>query len=264
MRILILMSLCFTLISCEIKDSVFDTEIKTPKLWNQKFMVPSYNLGGGDVAKFAIISDSHQNYSDLREVIRNINNSDAQFAVHTGDFTDFGSGDEYELFIEYIKELKIPLYVVPGNHDLTAGGLKLYNRAFGQQNRSVVTDFGKLIFFNDNKLETKFTDFNFLTTEIGSANNARPVFVFHHQNPYNDKTYSAADNAVYTAALQSHPQVVVFHGHLHRFFTQTQNTIPFFQINRSEGGKWGYVQVDNSNIRVYYCTGKNCALESTL
>lgn len=254
----------FSLTSCSLKDSVFDSKVHTVKLWNQKFTVPSYNMAGGDIARFAVITDSHQNYADLRSVIRNINNSGAQFVIHTGDFTNFGSGDEYELFMEFIKELKIPLYVVPGNHDLTTHGRKLYQDVFGPENRAVVTDFGKLIFWNNNRMEIKTVDYTFLDTEVTSADNAKPVFLFHHQDPFNALPFTAADNVRYTSIVQSHPQVIVIHGHLHRFFTQTVAGIPYFQINRTESGKWGLIEVNNSNVRVYYCHEKICSLESTL
>ncbi len=256
---------CFYLTSCDIKDSIFDTEVRmTSTLWNQKFSVPTYNLVGGDIARFAVLADSHQNYADLKSTLRHINNSGAQFAIHTGDFTNFGSGDEYELFMEYIKDLKIPLYVVPGNHDLTTHGRKIYQTAFGPENRSIITDFGKLIFWNNNRLETKIVDYSFLSSEMTSADNTKPVFLFHHQDPFNNLPFTPADNALYTSILQIHPQVIVIHGHLHRFSKQTVSGIPIFQISRTEGDNWGLVEVDNSNIRIYYCREKNCSLESTL
>lgn len=259
-----LVSFALLLASCSIKDSVFDTEVRTTKLWNQKFGVPAYNMAGGAVARFAVLTDSHQNYADLKATIRNINNSGADFAIHTGDFTNFGSGEEYELFMEYIKALDIPLYVVPGNHDLTTHGRKIYADAFGPENKSVVTDFGKLIFWNNNRMESRTVDYTFLNSEISAADVTKPVFLFHHQDPYNSLPFTPADNAIYTTAVQAHPQVIVIHGHLHRFFTQTLNAVPFFQISRTEGGNWALIEVDNANVRIFYCQKKNCTLESTL
>jgi len=37
--------------------------------------------------------------------------------VATGDLTDFGRPDEYELLRELLKPLAMPLYLIPGNHD---------------------------------------------------------------------------------------------------------------------------------------------------
>jgi 3',5'-cyclic-AMP phosphodiesterase len=256
--------ICAFITSCSIKDSVFDSEVKITTLWNQKFTVPSYNMAGGDVVRFAILTDSHENYADLRSAIRNINNAGVQFVIHTGDFTDFGSGDEFELFVQYLKELNVPSYIVPGNHDMVGAGRKLYNKVFGPENRAITTDFGKMIFWNNNRMEIKKVDYDFLDSEVASANNAKPVLLFHHQDPFNELPFSEEDNDRYLSIVQSHPQVVVFHGHLHRFFKRFYAGINFFQISRTEGGKWGLVEVDNTNIRIYYCTEKNCQLESTL
>ncbi len=254
----------FCLASCSIKDSVFDTEVRTTMNWNQKFTIPSYNMVGGAIARFAVLTDSHQNYSDLRSTIQNINSANVQFAVHTGDFSNFGSGEEYEIFVEYIKELKVPLYVVPGNHDLTTHGRKIYQKVFGPLDRAVVTDFGKLIFWNNNRLETKTVDYAFLTAEMNSADVSKPVFLFHHQDPFNSLPFTPADNALYTSIAQIHPEVIVLHGHRHRFSTETVSGIPIFQIGRIEGSQWALVEVDNANVRIFYCSGKTCNLESTL
>ncbi len=261
---IVAIALCSLLASCGIKDSVFDTEVRTPKLLNELFRVPTYNMAGGAVARFAVMTDSHQNYADLKETIRNINNANVDFVVHTGDFTNFGSGEEYELFTEYIRALKAPLYVVPGNHDLTTHGLKIFQEVFGPTNKAVATDFGKLIFWNNNRLESGEVDYNFLNEEIGSADSSKPVFLFHHQDPYNSLPFTAANNSLYQSNIRSHPKVIVIHGHLHRFAKQVVDNIPYFQIGRVEGGNWGLVEVDNLNTRIYYCQTKNCTLESKL
>jgi len=55
----------------------------------------------------------------LRECIAHIKGLKQQpdIVVATGDLTDFGRPDEYDLLRELLAELPMPLYLIPGNHD---------------------------------------------------------------------------------------------------------------------------------------------------
>ena len=219
---------------------------------------------GSTRVRFAIITDSHQNYADLRATIKHINNSNVQFVIHMGDFTNSGTRDEYNLFFKYIKSLNAPLYVIPGNHDLTTVGRKLYARAFGAENNAITGNFGKLIFWNNNKLESGQIDFNFLKNEITSADPAMPVFLFQHQHPYNDLSFTSADSVFYTQTLKSHARPIVFYGHLHNFYVETIDGIPFTQISRVEGENWGLVEIEAGDVKVHFCQKYSCTLVRTL
>ena len=245
----------------EIKNSVFGTETRLLRNWNAKFKVPSYNLAGGDIVRFAVFSDSHQNYSDLYETILTINQTGVGFSVFTGDFSDIGTRDEYEIFLSFMEDLTAPSWVVPGNHDLATLKNRLFTKIFGLENHSLVTSFGKLIFWNSNALEMRpeTVDLDFLDAEIASADPSAPVFIFQHQDPYNALTYLPSEMTRYTNLVNSHPQVFIFHGHLHQFFrTQVGTTGEAFQVSRVEGVKWAYAEIDNTQIRVFYCKKKDC------
>jgi len=55
----------------------------------------------------------------LRECIAHIKalKQRPDVVVATGDLTDFGKPEEYELLREILGELQLPLYMIPGNHD---------------------------------------------------------------------------------------------------------------------------------------------------
>lgn len=250
------------LVGClEFKNSVFDTHTEMTRDWNANFQIPTYNLAGGDVVRFALFTDSHQNYQDLDDTINVINESGSDFAINLGDFTDVGTRDEYEIFHAFLDDLTIPSWIIPGNHDLATAKTKLFQKVYGTENSSRVTSFGKMIFWNSNALELRpaTADLDFLDQEVSTASTTEPVFIFQHQDPINALTYTAAEQARITTILNSHPQVLVFHGHLHRFnMSSVGATALTFQINRVEGVKWAYVEVDNANFRVFYCTKKKC------
>lgn len=260
---ILLMAIVLT--SClEFKDSVFDTKTSVQGNWNARFTVPNYNLAGGDIARFGVFSDSHQNYSDLSKVIRHMEQMEVDFAIYTGDATDFGSRNEFEVFHAFLKDATYPTYIVPGNHDLTTTGRALYKKIYGPENAELTTAIGKMIFFNNNPLEIRPEKINytFLSDAVTSANAGEPLFIFQHQDPRNPLGFSSADLALYETTLTGFGgSVYVFHGHLHRFNrTQIGGNTEVFQVSRVEKERWTMVEVDSTQVRVYQCERKDCQM----
>lgn len=72
--------------------------------------------------KYAFVSDTHVGAStgeeDLRRTIADINaQKDLDFVVITGDITEMGTNDELKLAKQLFSALRIPYYIMPGNHD---------------------------------------------------------------------------------------------------------------------------------------------------
>lgn len=72
--------------------------------------------------KFAFITDTHIGAStseeDLQRTIEDLNGlTDIDFALVTGDVTEMGTDEEIAKAKEILGDLKIPYYIVPGNHD---------------------------------------------------------------------------------------------------------------------------------------------------
>src|SRR5660397_194546 len=72
--------------------------------------------------KFAFVTDTHIGSNnaeeDLERTVADINvQSDIDFVVITGDITEMGTNKELALAKEILKKIKIPYYIIPGNHD---------------------------------------------------------------------------------------------------------------------------------------------------
>ncbi len=74
--------------------------------------------------RFAFLSDTHigspdgKAEEDLRRTVADINQmTDVAFVVLTGDITELGTDDEIRRAKEILNELKVPWYIIPGNHD---------------------------------------------------------------------------------------------------------------------------------------------------
>src|SRR5688500_18413513 len=83
-----------------------------------------YTIGQHTPFRFAFISDTHigspdgKAEEDLRRTVEDINKQTGiAFVVLTGDITELGTDDEIRRAKELLDLLKIPYYIIPGNHD---------------------------------------------------------------------------------------------------------------------------------------------------
>lgn len=90
--------------------------------------------------RFAFVTDTHIGSpdgvaeEDLRRTIRDINaQTDLSFVLLTGDITELGTNQELALAKKILDSLRIPWYIIPGNHDTgwsETGGLG-FTQTFG-------------------------------------------------------------------------------------------------------------------------------------
>ena len=88
--------------------------------------------------RFAHVTDTHVGGStgaeDLMITVNDINNQkDIQFAIFSGDITEFGSDEELNEAKSILSKLNKPWYIVPGNHDSkwSESGNNSFVRIFG-------------------------------------------------------------------------------------------------------------------------------------
>lgn len=90
--------------------------------------------------KFAHISDTHIGDSvsiiDLQRTVNDINNNkEIDFAIVSGDITEFGADSELKNAKSILDQLNKPWYVVPGNHDAkwSESGGNSFKKIFGSE-----------------------------------------------------------------------------------------------------------------------------------
>jgi outer membrane protein assembly factor BamB/predicted phosphodiesterase len=88
--------------------------------------------------KFAFLSDVHIGIKnaaeDLRRTVEDINADTAlKFVIITGDISELGTDEEYQVAKSIFSKLKKPLYVQTGNHDTnwSPTGGRAFNSVFG-------------------------------------------------------------------------------------------------------------------------------------
>ena len=213
---------------------------------------------GGDDGlplRFALISDSHQNITDLERAVNRINSGQFDFTAHLGDFTDSSYGMEYDLFIEVIRGLRRPWLVGIGNHDSIVEGKALFRKHFGSWNFSYEFKGIKFIFFNNISLEFS-PDYGWLEDEVSAT--SLPVVIFQHIPPDGD-TFSDDELAMNDRIIRNPNVKAVFHGHDHKFTTEfhADGTL-IQQVARTEGVHWAEAEVRGGVMTVWVCEKDGC------
>ena len=100
--------------------------------------------------KFAILSDIHvtpgnANETKLKAAVEEINSSDVDYVLITGDLTNEGSDEQLRNVKSILDRITKPQYIIPGNHENTwsQSACKTYNDLWGAD-RFVFTT-GKLV-----------------------------------------------------------------------------------------------------------------------
>ncbi len=106
-------------------------------------------LAGKEHFSFAVIGDTHQRFSVLREIVRQASVHDPAFFVHTGDFTNYGRYKEYTKTIDFFDEIDIPFVVCAGNHDMELYGARCFSHLFGPLNFFFDIQENRFIFLNN-------------------------------------------------------------------------------------------------------------------
>jgi predicted phosphodiesterase len=138
--------------------------------------------------KFAVISDIHLNYDNLEACIDTINKqTNLDFVIVSGDFTDKGLLMEYQLVYHFLSALKVPYLTVVGNHDLGVqygNGKIIYQNMFGDINYTVIIHHIKFIFFDSNlNVAGNTINFNWLNKQLTDTSTTNKFFLISHQDP---------------------------------------------------------------------------------
>ncbi|MHB0998057.1 MAG: metallophosphoesterase family protein [Armatimonadota bacterium] len=204
---------------------------------------------------FVQISDTHTGSAETAfnarfdEAIKQANNLNPAFVIHTGDALQGWSIESIELFKDYAKKISSPVYIAPGNHDipeLVKSGekkghalLNSWRKAVGYDRISFTHGNCAFISLNSNLWNTGYLaereQFDWLTSELDKAKGKR-IFIFQHSPIYlsnpNEKNgnYFATDNPARGKLLDlfaSHHVEAVITGHYHRMNNTVYKGISF-------------------------------------
>jgi 3',5'-cyclic AMP phosphodiesterase CpdA len=161
------------------------------------------------LATIALLSDPHTMLRTndqpgvyerhFAQAIAQVNESNVDFVLITGDLANGGKADQLHEFLNRIKKFQAPVYFVPGNHDVgnklnagkgdghvTADRVKSYERIMGQSffatNQHGVRIIGLNSSLLGSGLEGEREQWKFLESEF--TNKEKPKIVFMHYPLY--------------------------------------------------------------------------------
>ena len=122
----------------------------------------------------------------LERSILEINDMDPTAVVVSGDLTDAGYRQEFELSADYVGRLRCDnLMVIPGNHDSRNVGYIHFERLFGE--RYSVIEFDEAIMVGVDSTEPDLNDgrvgrehYGFIRDSFENAGDKLKIFVVHH------------------------------------------------------------------------------------
>lgn len=208
---------------------------------------------GGDALRFVQISDSHIGFdkpanadvtATLREAIAKIKAEPEPpaFVLHTGDLTHLSKPAEFDTLQQVLAELALPVFYVPGEHDILDGDSKGYVQRFGKGTKGAgwhsfdaggvhfvglvnVADLkaGGLGSLGDEQLE-------WLEDDVKGLASSTPVVVFAHiplWSVYPEWGWGTDDSERALGYLKRFGSVSVLNGHIHQVMQKVEGGVTF-------------------------------------
>ncbi len=213
-------------------------------------MMPSSASGG---LQFVQISDSHIGFdkaantdvaATLRAAIAKIKAEPAPpaFVLHTGDLTHLSKPAEFDTLQQILSELSVPVFYVPGEHDILEDDGKSYLQRFGKGTRGAgwhSFDHGGVHFIGlVNVANLKAgglgtlgnEQLEWLEQDVKRLKSSTPIVVFAHiplWSVYPEWGWGTDDSARALSYLKRFGSVSVLNGHIHQVMQKVEGHVTF-------------------------------------
>jgi len=209
--------------------------------------------GHADGLRFVQISDSHIGFNKaanadvtatLRAAIARIKAEPEppSFVLHTGDLTHLSKPAEFDTLQQVLSELDVPVFYVPGEHDVLEDDGQSYLQRFGKGTQGagwqsfdqrgvhfiglvnvVNLKAGGLGTLGDEQLE-------WLEKDVRHLKSSTPIVVFAHiplWSVYPEWGWGTEDSARALAYLKRFGSVSVLNGHIHQVMQKVEGHVTF-------------------------------------
>ena len=214
--------------------------------------VASTRQGAADL-RFVQISDSHIGFdkpantdvtATLREAVARIRGAaeSPAFVLHTGDLTHLSRPAEFDTLQQVLSELSIPVFYVPGEHDVLDDEGRNYLQRFGKGTRGAgwysfdqqgVHFIGlvNVVNLRAGGLGTLGTEqLDWLERDLRPLATSTPIVVFAHiplWSVYPDWGWGTDDSERALSYLRRFGSVSVLNGHIHQVMQKVEGHVTF-------------------------------------
>jgi Icc protein len=208
---------------------------------------------GAGALRFVQISDSHIGFdkpantdvtATLREAIAKIKAEPEPpaFVLHTGDLTHLSRPAEFDTLQQVMSELSMPVFYVPGEHDVLQDDGKSFLERFGQGTRGAGwhsfdqngVHFVGLVNVVDLKAGGLGTlggeQLEWLEKDVKQLSSSTPIVVFAHiplWSVYPDSGWGTDDSERALSYLKRFGSVAVLNGHIHQVMQKVEGHVTF-------------------------------------
>jgi len=214
---------------------------------------PLGQMHHGAGVRFVQISDSHIGFdkpantdvtATLRAAIAKIKAEPEQpsFVLHTGDLTHLSKPAEFDTLQQVMSELALPVFYVPGEHDVLEDDGKSYLQRFGRGTQGAgwhsfdqagVHFIGlvNVVNLKAGGLGTLGTEqLEWLEKDVKRLRSSTPIVVFAHiplWSVYPDWGWGTDDSARALSYLKRFGSVSVLNGHIHQVMQKVEGHVTF-------------------------------------
>ena len=218
---------------------------------NPGSMAMSHAAGGG--LRFVQISDSHIGFDKaanadvagtLRAAVAKINAAPEApaFVLHTGDLTHLSRAGEFDTLQQLLSELSVPVFYVPGEHDVLEDDGQSYLQRFGKGTRGAgwySFDRGGVHFIGlVNVVNLKAgglgtlgnEQLEWLEQDVKPLTSSTPIVVFAHiplWSVYPEWGWGTDDSERALSYLKRFGSVSVLNGHIHQVMQKVEGHVTF-------------------------------------
>ena len=213
-------------------------------------MTHGAGMGG---LRFVQISDSHIGFdkpantdvtATLRAAVAKIKAAPEQpsFVLHTGDLTHLSKPAEFDLLQQVLSELSLPVFYVPGEHDVLEDDGSSYLQRFGKNTQGAgwySFDQGGVHFIGlVNVVNLKAgglgtlgaEQLEWLEKDVKHLKSSTPIVVFAHiplWSVYPEWGWGTDDSAQALSYLKRFGSVSVLNGHIHQVMRKVEGHVSF-------------------------------------
>jgi len=203
--------------------------------------------------RFVQISDSHIGFdkpantdvtATLRAAVAKIKAAPEQpsFVLHTGDLTHLSKPSEFDTLQQVLAELSLPVFYVPGEHDVLEDEGKSYLQRFGKGTQGAgwySFDQGGVHFIGlVNVVNPKagglgtlgVEQLEWLEKDVKRLRSSTPIVVFAHiplWSVYPEWGWGTDDSARALSYLKRFGSVSVLNGHIHQVMQKVEGHVSF-------------------------------------
>ena len=211
------------------------------------------DMTGGGGLRFAQISDSHIGFdkpantdvtATLRSAVEKIKAAPEPptFVLHTGDLTHLSKPAEFDTLQQIMSELALPVFYVPGEHDVLDNDGKSYLQRFGAHTQGAgwhsfdsngvhFVGLVNVVNLKAGGLGTLGNDqLEWLEKDLKRLKSSTPVVVFAHiplWSVYPEWGWGTDDSARALSYLKRFGSVSVLNGHIHQVMQKVEGNVTF-------------------------------------